>query len=191
MMDYVRLMEYLRNLNPELKTQPAFLFGGSYGGMLAAWIRMKYPNHFQGAIASSAPILWFRGATNPSAYTNLASSVFLKQGGLECFNGVKYGFYDLTNLKYDASKYSGIKTTFNLCDDIKKPEDIDTLIAYISDSLGTMAMVNYPYPTNFVANLPAWPMKVACDEVKKIPDIDETKKDSDPGVFKFNNLQKL
>jgi lysosomal Pro-X carboxypeptidase len=52
-------------------------FGGSYGGMLAAWMRMKYPNYIQGAIASSAPILWFDGMIDPNAYTKIASNVIL------------------------------------------------------------------------------------------------------------------
>ena len=191
MMDYVKLLEYVKELNPELQSQPAFLFGGSYGGMLAAWIRMKYPTHFQGAIASSAPILWFRGATNPSAYTEIASSVIKKMGGEACFNGHKYGFYDLQNVMYDATKYPMIKEVFNLCDDITKPEDVSTLIASISDMIGTMSMVNYPYPTNFVADLPAWPIKAACDKMALIPDVNETKPSNETGVFQFNNIQKL
>jgi dipeptidyl aminopeptidase/acylaminoacyl peptidase len=35
-------------------------FGGSYGGMLAAWIRMKFPNVIDLSIASSAPLLLFK-----------------------------------------------------------------------------------------------------------------------------------
>lgn len=60
-----------------LTNSPVIAFGGSYGGMLAAWMRMKYPNYIQGAIASSAPILWFKGVIDPNAYTKIAGNVIL------------------------------------------------------------------------------------------------------------------
>jgi lysosomal Pro-X carboxypeptidase len=60
--------------------------------------------------------------------------------------------------------YGDLKRIFHLCDPIKSSSDISKLISVISDALGTMAMVNYPYPTNFVAPLPAWPVKESCAE---------------------------
>jgi lysosomal Pro-X carboxypeptidase len=58
---------------------------------------------------------------------------------------------------YDPTKYQNVKDIFNLCDVPTAPENITQLIGTLSDSLGTMAMVNYPYATNFVMPLPAWP----------------------------------
>lgn len=42
-MDYQVLISTLKE-NPKYKYSPVFAFGGSYGGMLAAWMRMKFPH---------------------------------------------------------------------------------------------------------------------------------------------------
>ena len=72
-MDYVHLIKTLKNSNPKYKYSPVIAFGGSYGGMLAAWFRMKYPNVIVGAHASSAPILFFPGSVSPYAFNELVT----------------------------------------------------------------------------------------------------------------------
>lgn len=50
-----------------------------------------------------------------------------------------------------------------MCKVPTKADDVEQLIAQLTDDLGTMAMVDYPYPTSFIEPLPAWPVKYACD----------------------------
>lgn len=53
------------NVIKEVKKQynaedaPVITFGGSYSGMLAAWMRMKYPEHVLAAVPSGAPVRAF------------------------------------------------------------------------------------------------------------------------------------
>ena len=65
--DYATLIQALK---AELGAAGAnvIAFGGSYGGMLAAWFRMKYPHIILGSIAASAPILAFPGADGGEEY---------------------------------------------------------------------------------------------------------------------------
>jgi len=49
--DYVVLIRHLKS-QPKYKRSPVIAFGGSYGGMLSAWIRMKYPEVVQGYVLS-------------------------------------------------------------------------------------------------------------------------------------------
>lgn len=52
MADFVDLIKYLRNdtLCIDKRPNPVIAFGGSYGGMLAAWFRIKYPATVEGLV---------------------------------------------------------------------------------------------------------------------------------------------
>jgi lysosomal Pro-X carboxypeptidase len=48
--DYAYLIKSIKSSRPETQKSAVIAFGGSYGGMLAAWFRMKYPNIVTGAL---------------------------------------------------------------------------------------------------------------------------------------------
>lgn len=42
--DFAVLIQNLKSTRPGAEHSPVIAVGGSYGGMLSAWFRMKYPN---------------------------------------------------------------------------------------------------------------------------------------------------
>ncbi|GMY24995.1 lysosomal Pro-X carboxypeptidase isoform X2, partial [Fagus crenata] len=68
----------IRSLKQNLSSEasPVVVFGGSYGGMLAAWFRLKYPHIAIGALASSAPILHSDDITPRSSFYDAISQDF-------------------------------------------------------------------------------------------------------------------
>lgn len=46
--DYAVLINHLKSTIPGASESPVIAFGGSYGGMLSAWFRIKYPHIVNG-----------------------------------------------------------------------------------------------------------------------------------------------
>ena len=42
--------------------------------------------------------------------------------------------------------------------------DVMKISSALNGGFGTIAMVDYPYPTDFVEPLPAWPVTYACEQ---------------------------
>lgn len=117
---------------------PVIAFGGSYGGMLSAWMRMKYPNHVWGALAASAPVRWFRETIDPGLYAYTSGQVIKEQGGQECFDLVNHGFWDLNMLKDDATFYTqDYLTKFNVCPNmtVATGDDFQAIIDLVLDTV--------------------------------------------------------
>jgi lysosomal Pro-X carboxypeptidase len=161
LMDYVHLIKKIKEANPLYAHSPVIAFGGSYGGMLAAWFRMKYPHVIQGAHASSAPILFFPGSVSPYAFNELVTRSYNNYcPGIKA--STYLGFMNLQQMANDATQYEALSQVFQTCSPIVGPNQVENLMGEINNALGTMQMVDYPYSTDFLGALPANPVHTAC-----------------------------
>uniref|UniRef100_A0A1I7VIF9 Lysosomal Pro-X carboxypeptidase n=1 Tax=Loa loa TaxID=7209 RepID=A0A1I7VIF9_LOALO len=162
--DFALLINHLKNKYLSMAQNSSVIaFGGSYGGMLAAWMRIKYPHLVEGSIASSAPVFWFIDMSVPDdAYSHIVKRSFVNSGCIE--RNIINGWIALKNLSSTASGRDYLNRLFHLDKKsyLKSNTDWIMLKEYLEDIFQSMAMVNYPYPSNYLAKLPGWPVKVAC-----------------------------
>ncbi|XP_045779722.1 lysosomal Pro-X carboxypeptidase [Maniola jurtina] len=158
--DYADLINYLQGdrLKPKY---PVIVFGGSYGGMLSAYFRMKYPHLVTGAIAASAPIHMYPGMVPCDVFSRIVTSSF-KVANQKCVDNIRRSWSELRTFLASQNNSDWLKTTWNLCEPIKNSTDIQTLMDYLQSMYETLAMVNYPFQSDFLMPLPAQPVRVVC-----------------------------
>jgi lysosomal Pro-X carboxypeptidase len=141
---------------------PVISFGGSYGGMLSGWFRMKYPNIVHGAIAASAPIWQFTGLTAPDVYSNIISDDFLDASQV-CGTSIKKSWDILSGMSTTKTGLDKISSNFKLCKPLANAEQVTgALFAWLNSAFSYMAMADYPYPSSFLGPMPGYPINVSC-----------------------------
>nr|CAD7398982.1 unnamed protein product [Timema cristinae] len=159
--DYVDLITHLKSQLKGAQTSPVIAFGGSYGGMLSAWLRIKYPHIVAGSIAASAPIWQFIGLTPCGAFNRIVTSDFQNQTP-ECSNTIRKSWDFINTITSTDAGKQWLSSNWKLCKPLKTTIDIHQLKDWLSDVYINLAMVDYPYPANFLEPLPANPVKVVC-----------------------------
>lgn len=179
--DYAQL---IRSLKQQWKSEESAVvaFGGSYGGMLAAWLRMKYPSAVDGSIAASAPILAFQGETNNfgsgEAFWQVVTGDATPAAGAaaKCAPNVRRAWDHIFEMGKSQSGRQQLAKTFRLCgaDPLKTEQDVMRLALMQVNAWDSMSMGNYPYPSNYLVfqqtqdptiMLPAFPVRAACEHM--------------------------
>ncbi|XP_065876090.1 uncharacterized protein [Euphorbia lathyris] len=155
----VLVTDLKRNLSAE--GCPVVLFGGSYGGMLAAWMRLKYPHIAIGALASSAPILQFEDIVPPETFYDIVSNDFKRESS-SCFNTIKESWDALVSEGEQDNGLLQLTNTFHLC---RKLNNTGQLADWLSSAYSYLAMVDYPYSAGFMMPLPGHPIREVCKKI--------------------------
>ncbi|XP_043713270.1 lysosomal Pro-X carboxypeptidase [Telopea speciosissima] len=160
----VLITDLKRNLSAE--ACPVVLFGGSYGGMLAAWMRLKYPHIAIGALASSAPILQFENIVPPETFYDIVSNDFRRES-VSCFNTIKESWDAIEAEGQTAEGLLKLTHTFRICQNLSSSQDLSD---WLDSAYSYLAMVDYPYPSEFLMPLPGNPIKEVCRKIDSYPD---------------------
>ncbi|XP_043699102.1 lysosomal Pro-X carboxypeptidase isoform X1 [Telopea speciosissima] len=157
----------IRSLKQNLSSEasPVVVFGGSYGGMLAAWFRLKYPHVAIGAVASSAPIVQFDEIIPWTSFYDAVSQDY-KNASLNCYEVIKGSWAELQALSAQRDGLAKISRIFRTC---KNLQSMYSARDWLWKAFVYTAMGNYPTEANFVMPLPAYPVTKMCKIIDGFP----------------------
>jgi lysosomal Pro-X carboxypeptidase len=174
MMDFVRLLGAFQT--ERQVSVPVIAFGGSYGAMLAFWLRATYPHVIAGAIAASAPLRVFAGWQRPQrdwdshSYWQVITRGANATGGSapRCSLNVRRAFDVMMALGESAAGRAQLASIFRTCSrtPLESTADVERLYKLMVFTFDTLSMGNYPYASNYLtggrAILPPFPLRKAC-----------------------------
>ncbi|KAF5727494.1 Serine carboxypeptidase S28 family protein [Tripterygium wilfordii] len=137
------LMLIKKNLSAHLS--PIIVIGGSYGGMLASWFRLKYPHVALGALASSAPILYFDDIAPQSGYYSVVTKDF-KETSESCYQTIRKSWAKIDKVASKPNGLAILSKKFKTCKPLKRTFELKD---YLDSIYADAAQYNEP-PINRV-----------------------------------------
>eukprot|EP00045_Choanoeca_perplexa_P002500 m.24752 g.24752 ORF g.24752 m.24752 type:complete len:475 (-) comp11551_c0_seq1:59-1483(-) len=148
-----------------LQATPKFVVasGGSYGGMLATWLRLKYPSVVNAVYAASAPLQGgsLQQYTSDPELTTQLYQVVADAMPVPCQAASKQAFSNAIATLITPQGMVEAQALFGICNHSKA----ENLVAALQASIIQLATSNYPYPTNFSLPLPAYPLNASCAQL--------------------------
>ncbi|OAF68828.1 hypothetical protein A3Q56_03347 [Intoshia linei] len=149
MKDYVNFLTEIKNDGIEnviiKSTAKIIAIGGSYGGMLAAFLRVYHYYIIDAAIAASAPVSLINGKTIDHEFYAIASKSFVHFGKQSCADNIKSSWKFIDEFYKSTDGPQQIKKRFNLCNVM----NLTDFTAALQDMYVMIAMLNYDSPMTY------------------------------------------
>lgn len=124
--DYAEVLLHVKQ-NFHAHNSPIIVVGGSYGGMLASWFRLKYPHIAIGALASSAPILYFDDITPQNGYYSIVTNDF-KEVSETCFQTIRDSWSEIERVASTPNGLSTLSQQFKTCSQLNYYNELEDFL---------------------------------------------------------------
>lgn len=158
MLDSVSFIEFLKNTVPDRRDSRTIVVGTSYGGFLAAALRMNHPETFYGGVAWGAPITDLgiddsdRSAFATYDYT---SRVYLEQSR-DAAVKVKDALQDIAAAVEDQDAFNSFTGQLELCEPPSNATENAAFLGLLISQYELVAQYDKPYESLFKANPIEW-----------------------------------
>ncbi|KAA8544165.1 hypothetical protein F0562_022199 [Nyssa sinensis] len=170
--DYAEVILYLKK-NLSAQNSPVIVIGGSYGGMLASWFRLKYPHIAVGALASSAPILYFDDIIQQTGYYSIVTKDF-KEASESCFETIRKSWSEIDEVASKPNGLSILNQRFKTCAQLNNSSELKD---YLDNIFTEAAQYNHP---------PTYPVTIVCGGIDGAPEGTDTLGRIFAGVAAYN-----
>ncbi|XP_002523754.2 lysosomal Pro-X carboxypeptidase [Ricinus communis] len=153
--DYAAIIMHVKK-KYSAKTSPVIVIGGSYGGMLASWFRLKYPHVALGALASSAPILYFEDIAPRNGYYSIVTKDF-KETSESCYQTIRKSWAEIEKVASKLNGLSILSKKFKTCNPLKRTFELKD---YLDSIYSEAAQYNDP---------PRYPVTIVCGGIDGAP----------------------
>ncbi|XP_010535638.1 PREDICTED: lysosomal Pro-X carboxypeptidase [Tarenaya hassleriana] len=141
--DYAAILLHVKD-KYAAKHSPIIVVGGSYGGMLAAWFRLKYPHIAIGALASSAPVLYFEDTVPKHGYYYIVTKI-IKKTSVRCHKRIRKSWDEIDRVASQPNGLSFLSEKFKTCAPLNGSFDLkDFLDSVYAEAVQYNRHPNYP-----------------------------------------------
>ncbi|KAJ7981088.1 Lysosomal Pro-X carboxypeptidase, partial [Quillaja saponaria] len=120
--DYAEILIHIKK-ELHAENSPVIVIGGSYGGALATWFRLKYPHLSLGALASSAPILYFDNITPQNGYHSIVTKNF-RETSETCYETILKSWSEIDKVASMPNGLSILSKRFNTCRPLNNSKEL-------------------------------------------------------------------
>ncbi|KAL6312807.1 hypothetical protein AAG906_022535 [Vitis piasezkii] len=155
--DYAELITNLKK-NLSAENCPVIAIGGlMVEVMLASWFRLKYPHIVIGALASSAPILYFDDITPGNAYHVIVTKDF-RETSESCYSTIRDSWSEIDKVAAEPNGLANLSQIFMTCEPLNSSQELKYYLAlcYVVSAQND--------------NPPAYPVKKVCDAIDGAPE---------------------